>query len=172
MNSEFKLRVAKLFINLPFSLLDRFLKFPRPSYPQTRMLHSTYQQALRVYAHHAREGVFGPRPDGNFPRFLSVTVKLLTFIAEEDRYYRAWLGLAFFMASKELAGYNPTPAELKRDIKRQWLEDIDFIKDAVVERYRRDFIQIALTQSLGNLFDIEQTSTSSPAQRERSHLKQ
>lgn len=156
LNPEWELRILKLLVNSPFSLIDRLLKLPRPSYPQTRMLQNCYERALRIYQQHAREGVFGPEPDGNFPRFLRVTVKLLTFIAEEDRYYRAWLGLAFLMASRELEAYNPTPAQLKILIKRQWKDDISFIRPSVIERHKSDFINVALTQGLSNLLDLEQ----------------
>jgi hypothetical protein len=115
------------------------------------MLQAMYKDALEVYAQHVSEGVFGSSPDGNFPQFLSVSVKVLSLIAEEDRYYRAWLGFAFIMAQRECESYHPSPLELKRLIKSQWGDNIDFLSDSVLKKYMDDFKAMALTNSFSNL---------------------
>jgi hypothetical protein len=119
------------------------------------MLQAMYKDTLRVYAHHASEGVFGSPQDGNFPRFLSVSNKILSLIAEEDRYYRAWLGLSYFMVRQQLEEYsrNVTSRQLKEQIKQQWLDDIGFLPDKLISQYKTDFVEIALANSFVNLLE-------------------
>jgi hypothetical protein len=84
-----------------------------------------------------------------------VSAKILAGISEDDRYYRAWLGLAFILAQEEMSEFNEEVAEIKRLIKVQWLDDIDFLRDAVIIRDRRAFLEIALCDYLGNLARME-----------------
>jgi hypothetical protein len=101
LNREFKLWFLKLVVNLPIRLLDRFLCFPKPVYPQSKMLLHTYEQMMKAYCLDWVQGVFGVKPDGNFERVLRVSSKILLNISERDRYYRAWLGLAYVLAMEE-----------------------------------------------------------------------
>jgi hypothetical protein len=149
------LHFTKQFTNWIFRLLDKLLKFKESTYPQTKMLQNSFDRALGVYRLQVKDGIFDV-PDGNFERFLRVGYKLISSIAEEDRFYRAWLGLAYLIAERELSEFMLSPQEIKYWIKRQWLDDIDFLPDAVVWVDRVDFRNIVLSNSFSNLLDIEE----------------
>jgi hypothetical protein len=102
LNRELKLHFLKQVVNIPFFLLDKFLKFPgNPKYPQTKMLLRAYRQMMKVYRLDCVQGVFGVKPDGNFECLLRVSSKILVNISEKDRHYRAWLGLAYVLAMEQ-----------------------------------------------------------------------
>ena len=153
MNREFKLWFLKLVVNVPMRLLDRFLSFPKPVYPQSKMLLHTYEQMMKVYRLDCIQGVFGVKPDGNFERVLRVSSKILMNISERDRYYRAWLGLAYVLAMEEyfdqLAAADPKT--LVFEIKRQWLSDLSFLPEKAIESDLEGFLEYALSNYLGNL---------------------
>ena len=110
--------------------------FPKESkYPQTKMLLRTYKQMMKVYRLDFMQGVFGVKPNGNFERMLRVSSKILVNISEKDRYYRAWLGLAYVLAMEEYFDQLEAaePKDLVFEIKRQWLSDLSFLSDSVVE---------------------------------------
>jgi hypothetical protein len=154
LNREFKLWFLKLVVNVPMRVLDRFLCFPKKSkYPQTKMLLRTYRQMMKVYRLDCMQGVFGVKPDGNFERMLRVSSKILVNISEKDRYYRAWLGLAYVLAMEEYFDQLETaePSDLVFEIKRQWLSDLSFLPDRVVESDLEGFLEYALCNYLGNL---------------------
>ena len=154
MNPEFRLWFLKLLVNWPVRLLDRFLKFPaQVEYPQSRMLLSTYGQMLKAYHLDCSQGVFGNKPDGNFERFLRVSAKVLVNISESDRYYRSWLGLAYVLATEEYFNRleKATPPDLIFEIKRQWLSDLNFLPEKVVESDLEGFYEYSLCNYLGNL---------------------
>ena len=153
MNREFKLWFLKLTVNLPMRLLDRFLCFPKPVYPQSKMLLHTYKQMMKVYRLDCVQGVFGVEPDGNFERVLRVSSKILMNISEKDRYYRAWVGLVYVLAMEEYFDQLATaePKALVFEIKRQWLSDLSFLPDRVVELDLEGFLEYALCNYLGNL---------------------
>ena len=150
MNHEWKLRLFKAILNVPFRLLDRLLTFPGPKYPQTKMLQRTYRIMRGTYRLEVAKDVFDV-PDGNFERFLSVSAKLLANVAERDRYYRAWLGLSYLLAEAELARLDLQPEELVREIKRQWMDDLSFLPREHFEAHQRDFTEVALASNLVNL---------------------
>lgn len=154
MNREFKLWFLKLVVNLPMRLLDRFLCFPKKAkYPQSKMLLQTYEQMMKVYRLDCIQGVFGSKPDGNFERMLRVSSKILANISEKDRYYRAWLGLAYVLAMEEYFDQLEAaePKDLVFEIKRQWLSDLSFLPDNMVESDLEGFLEYALSNYLGNL---------------------
>ena len=153
MNREFKLWFLKLVVNVPMRLLDRFLCFPKPMYPQSKMLLHTYEQMVKVYRLDCMQGVFGTEPDGNFERLLRVSSKILVNISEKDRYYRAWLGLAYVLAMEQYFDQLETtePKNLVFEIKRQWLSDLSFLPNSVVESDLEGFLEYALCNYLGNL---------------------
>jgi hypothetical protein len=134
-------------------LLDRFLCFPKPVYPQSKMLLHTYEQMARVYRLDCIQGVFGAKPDGNFERMLRVSSKILLNISERDRYYRAWLGLVYVLAMEEyfdrLAAAEPK--NLVFEIKRQWLSDLSFLPEKAIKSDLEGFLEYALSNYLGNL---------------------
>lgn len=103
------------------------------------------------------QGAFGSKPDGNFERLLRVSTKILAQISEDDRYYRAWVGLAMLLVENELSAMNKEPETLKRSIKKQCLMDLDFIPNAHVAEETSDFVEMALCDYLGNLSRMEAT---------------
>ncbi len=154
MNREFKLWFLKLLVNLPVRFFDRFLKFPvKAEFPQSRMLLNVYGSMMKTYRLDCIQGVFGALPDGNFERLLRVSAKVLVGVSESDRYYRAWLGLAFLLAKEEyLFGLErAVSADLVFEIKRQWLSDLSFLPDMMVESDLEGFLEYALCNYLGNL---------------------
>ena len=135
-------------------VLDRFLYFPKkPKYPQTKMLMRTYTQMTKVYRLDCVQGVFGVKPDGNFERLLRTSAKMFCNLSESDRYYRAWLGLAYVLAMEEYFDQLEAadPKELVFEIKCHWLNDLSFLSDRLVESDLEDFLEYALFNYLGNL---------------------
>jgi hypothetical protein len=117
------------------------------------MLLSTYSQMMKVYRLDCAQGVFGVKPDGNFERLLRVSSKILLNVSESDRYYRAWLGLAFVLAREEYLAElaKSEPADLIFEIKRQWLSDLSFLKEKQIKSDLEGFYEYALCNYLGNL---------------------
>jgi len=99
------------------------------------------------------QGVFGVKPDGNFERLLRVSSKILLNVGERDRYYRAWLGIAYVLAMEEYFDHLETvePKDLIFEIKRQWLSGLSFLPDKVIESDLDGFLEYALCNYLGNL---------------------
>ena len=105
LNREFRLWFLKLLVNVPMRFLDRFLKFPaKAEFPQTKMLLKVYETLMRTYKMDCIQGVFGAKPDGNLERLLRVGAKVAVGVSENDRYYRAWLGLGFILSSRRIFG--------------------------------------------------------------------
>ena len=154
MDREFRLWFLKLLVNLPVRLLDRFLRFPaKTEFPQSRMLLDVYGQMIKTYRLDCMQGVFGAVPDRNFERLLRVSTKILVGISESDRYYRAWLGLAFVLAREEYLAQlaRSEPADLVFEIKRQWLSDLSFLNEKQIAFDFTGFYEYALCNYLGNL---------------------
>jgi hypothetical protein len=161
MDLELKLRLFKAVLNVPFRLLDSLLKFPEPEYPQTKILQNMYRTMLGTYRLEVAKGVFDV-PDGNFERFLSVSAKLLANVAEQDRYYRAWLGLSYLLAEAEMALLDLQPEELVREIKRQWMDALSFLPREHFVAHQRDFTEVALSSNLANLARTVESSPLHP----------
>ena len=152
MNSELKLHFLKQLINVPMRLLDKLIQFPVfVEHPQTKLLLRTYKVMLYTYMLDCSQGTFGTKPDGNFERLIRVCMKLLSQISERDRYYRAWIGLLFLLARDEIHAFNPSPAFLKREIKRQWQNNLDALPDSMLIRESEDFREWLLCDGLYNL---------------------
>ncbi len=117
------------------------------------MLLDVYGKMMKTYQLDCIQGVFGAVPDGNFERLLRVSAKVLTSLSESDRYYRAWLGLAFLLAKEEyLFGLErAVSADLVFEIRRQWLSDLSFLKEKQIEGDLEGFLEYALCNYLGNL---------------------
>jgi hypothetical protein len=160
---DFKLRFRKALVNVPVRLLDKLLKMPENAeFPQTKMLLHAYAKMVKAYRLDCVNGTFGRAPDGNFERLLRVSVKVLAYVGENDRYYRAWLGLAFILAQEEMGEFNEEVAEIKRLIKVQWLDDLGFLSDQVIIHDRRAFLEIALCDYLCNLARMESAECELP----------
>ena len=142
--------MLKYLINIPLRLLDKILKYPEPKTPQTQMLNRVRRNMMATYRLEVYKGVFDVQ-DGNFERFLSVSTKFLAQIAERDRYYRAWLGLAFLLSEAEMKKLNLSPDEIISQIKGQWMDDLSFLPRSHFAIYQRDFTEIVLSSNLMNL---------------------
>jgi hypothetical protein len=154
LDREFRLRFLKLLVNLPVRLLDRFLRFPaKTEFPQSQMLLNTYEKMMKTYQLDCMQGVFGVKPDRNFERLLRVSAKVLVGISESDRYYRAWLGLAFVLAREEYLVQlaRSEPADLVFEIKRQWLSDLSFLSEKQIAFDFTGFYEYAICNYLSNL---------------------
>jgi len=160
MHRNLRLAFLKLLFNVPMRLLDRLLpEPPEPTFPQTEMLGHVYETMMKVYKLEVIQGRFskydGENPDGNFERFLRVSHKVASRICEEDRYYRQWVGFAFTLAAKELEGMDKSPENLKKQIRQQWMLDLDFLPFYVFNLNREEFAETALCYCLGNLARME-----------------
>jgi hypothetical protein len=161
MNRELRLRFLKLLINVPLRLLDRVLPDVADAmFPQTQMLLRTYGKMLKAYRLDCAQGIFGPEPDGNFERVLRVSIKILGRVAEDDRYYRAWLGLAFLLAHEEVECLDFSAEQLLELIRKQWLTDLRFLSPVHVEAYKDEFVKWA--RALSDSITILQLKKGSP----------
>jgi hypothetical protein len=154
LDRELRLWFLKLLVNLPVRLLDRFLRFPaKTEFPQSKMLLDVYGQMMKTYRLDCIQGVFGVKPDQNFERLLRVSAKVLVNIGESDRYYRAWLGLAFVLAREEYLVQlaRSEPKDLVFEIKRQWLSDLSFLNEKQIAFDFTGFYEYAICNYLGNL---------------------
>ena len=158
--------MLKALVNIPTRLLDRILRFPaNPKFQQTRMVLQMFQVLKRTYDFEVSQGIFaknvkdrrGPirrnrgDADSNFERLLSVSVKLLAQISEQDKYYRQWLGLLFVCAAYELDHINLSPKQTLAEISQQWKEDLTFLSEKRLLSHKREFNEILLTWYLSNI---------------------
>jgi hypothetical protein len=156
MNRELRLRFLKLLVNVPLRLLDRlFPDVTKAEFPQTQMLLRTYAKMMKTYRLDCVQGTFGPEPDGNFERVLRVSIKLLGRVAEDDRYYRAWLGFFFLLAHEEIENLNLSAEQLLFLIHKQWLTDVRFLPASYVEACKAEFVEWAFCDYLCNLVRIK-----------------
>ena len=161
MNRELRLRFLKALVNVPLRLADRLLpEAPAPRFPQTQILQRVYSQLAKVYKLECYQGTFGIKPDGNFERLLRVSLKILAGISENDRYYRAWLGLTILLVESDLSAMDRTPSTLRRLIREQWLLDFDFLPDEDFLECPGEFVEVALCDYLGNLARMELSDVS------------
>ena len=152
MTRDHRLRFLKALVNVPLRLVDRLLPEPQGAkYSQTRMLLRTFKRLEKAYKLDCSQGTFGAKPDGNFERLLHTSKKLLALISEDDRYYRAWVGLAFILASEEMDWFNEEAPEVKQLIKAQWNTDLSFLPDTIIAENKREFLEIALCDYLASL---------------------
>jgi hypothetical protein len=154
LDRELRLWFLKLLVNWPVRFLDRFLRVPaKAEFPQSQMLLNTYEKMMKTYRLDCMQGVFGAVPDRNFERLLRVSAKVLVGISESDRYYRAWLGLAFVLAREEYLVQlaRSEPADLIFEIKRQWLSDLSFLSEKQIAFDFTGFYEYAICNYLGNL---------------------
>ena len=160
MHRNLKLVFLKLLVNVPLRLADRILPEPRPAcFPQTAMMESVFDTMGKVYRLEVKQGIFterNGRPDGNFDVFLRVSRKILSRIAESDRYYRAWLGLGMLLCYREVSKLDLTGEQLLEYCKQQWLFDVSFLPRHYVEENRQEFLEMAFTDYLCNLAEMKE----------------
>ena len=144
-NSEWKLRMLKAFVNVPLRLAVKIIRCPESHYPQTQMLRRVHARLMRVYRLEVAQGIFDV-PDGNFERLLNVSEALLTRLAEDDRYYRQWLGLFMILCAEEYQRFarEISPAEIKRLCQEQWEISPSMLSDRRVAEFREEFAQDVL----------------------------
>ena len=149
MNAEWKLRMLKAAVNFPLRLLDKIVACPEPRYPQTKLLQRVFSRLLRVYRLECAQGVFDV-PDGNFERLLRTSQALLTRLAEEDRYYRQWLGLFMILCAEEYQRFASeiSPADIKRLCQEQWEISPNMLSDRLILEFREEFARDVLSYYL------------------------
>jgi len=154
---DLRLRLLKVLVNFPVRLLDRFLPDPKPYFPQTQILDSMYIRMFQVYRLEQAQGVFKEvgnfNGDGNFLRLLRVSRKLLIGIADDDRYYREWLGLLILLAHEEYQSWfrSLTAQEIKYWTQVQWCISPSCLRDKFVEDLKDEFAPDVLTYYLHTL---------------------
>jgi hypothetical protein len=112
---------------------------------------------LRAYQLEVAQGVFreddGRVSDGNFLRLLRVSQKLITRAADDDMYYREWLGLLVVLCREEYERYlaEVSPSEIKRLCTVQWTVSPHGLSDRFVGEFREEFVPDVLTYYLHGL---------------------
>jgi hypothetical protein len=116
-------------------------------------------QAYRIEAHCGR---FDDIPykqlpdlkDKNFIRLLSLTRRLLVYLGENDRYYRAWLGYAFILAAEEKQRFTEelTYKNCFKLLTQQWeLQLEDVVPPEHFQAHKNLFSEMVLADFLVNL---------------------
>ena len=149
MKTYLKLHFLKQTINLATRVLDRFLKPTDPTHPQTVMLQDLFRNFNRVLQTEKEAKRF---PDANFERLLRVAEKTLMYAAEEDRYYKSWLGLAFLLAAEcSKRSYDHLSfEEFCEEAKQHWQVEAP-ISLLVFNCWKEDFYKIHLSDYLHTL---------------------
>ena len=155
MNRELKLRFYKALVNVPVRLADRLLPFPDARYRQTQIMLNVYGKMMQAYRLECLQGTFGVCPDGNFERLLRVSAKVLSYVSESDRYYRAWLGLAALLVHEQMEKFDLSFEEIVEQCREQWLIDFSFLPRSYVESCKAEFLEMTLCDYLGNLARME-----------------
>jgi hypothetical protein len=161
MHTELKLHLFKKLINFCMKILDNVLPESEPYYPQTKMLDRVFKHFFNVYVLEVWCGRFDDvshqcisnLKDRNFQHFLSVSRKALLFIAENDRYYRAWIGLAFIAVKEEYAHAlkELSRDEFQRSHLEQWELEFKSVSERYFEAYKTEFLDMLLSANLSNL---------------------
>lgn len=180
MRSELKLHFFKKLVNLGMRFLDRIVPDSNPAYPQTKMVEDVFKDLFRVYELEVYQGMYDDVPcqtilglkDRNFQHFLSVTRKLLLFVGENDRYYRAWIGLAFKLAKEEYerAGLQLTQDEFIRSYLEQWELKFPRVHPGYFESNRSEFLDMMLASYLPNLLRKKITMRGLPQGKEQKEI--
>jgi len=174
---ELKLHLLKKAVNLCMRFIDKFLPERRPRYPQSVMLEHVFQQFFNAYLLEMYSGRFddvsrqylASLKDRNFQHFLSVARKILLFIGENDRYYRAWIGLAFIVAKEEygLALERLTQEEFRSSHFEMWEWAPLPVCDSYFEGSKSEFLEMMLTGHLSNLLRKRFASSKSPQSKKK-----
>jgi hypothetical protein len=165
MRTELKLHFFKKLINFCMRAIDRLLPEVKPYYPQTKMAEHVFQQLFHVYRLEVYQGMYDDVPrqtleglkDRNFQHYLSATRKILLFLGEHDRYYRAWLGLAFILGKEEYdrAALEFTQEEFLQRYDEQWELRFSRVHPGYFTSYRSEFLDMMLASYLPNIVRME-----------------
>ena len=177
MRSELKLHFFKKLVNFGMRFLDKILPDSKPRYPQTKMLEDVFKDLFHVYKVQVYEGMYDDVPyqtleglrDRNFQHFLSVSRKLLLFVGENDRYYRAWIGLAFKLGKEEYerAGLALTQDEFLESYLEQWELKFPRVHPGYFESNKSEFLDMMLASYLPNLLRMKIPVRSLPQSKEK-----
>jgi hypothetical protein len=142
---ELRMKLLKTAVNIPLRLLSKTVVCPQPRFPQTLLLARVNARLMQVYHMECAQGVFD-EPDGNFERLLRTAQAFLTVMAEDDRYYRQWLGLFMILCSEEYQRFTSeiSPAEIKHLCEEQWEISPKMLSDKVVSEFREEFARDVL----------------------------
>ena len=172
-----KEHLLKRLINLCMRVIDKLVPEPTATFPQTRMAKHVFQHLFNAYCLEVWGGRFDDVPhqtlgglaDRNFLTFLSATRKILLYVGENDRYYRAWIGLAFVTVHEE---YERVLKGLSRDeftheYSSQWELDFKHIPESHFNLHKSEFFDMMLTAHLSNLLRMRITSEWFSAKQEK-----
>lgn len=164
MHKELKEHLLKKVINLCMRAIDKLVPEPRARYPQTKMAEHVFQQLFNAYCLEVWGGRFDDVPhqnlkglqDKNFLHFLSATRKILLYVGENDRYYRAWIGLGFVVVHEEYtrALSALSKEEFAREYLQQWELDLSHVPESHFQLHKSDFLDMMLTAHLCNLLGM------------------
>ena len=149
MNLELRMKLLKTAINVPTRLLSKTISCPEPQYPQTQILQRVQDRLMLAYRLECKQGVFDV-PDENFERLLRTSNAVLSQLAEDDRYYRQWLGLFVILCAEEYQNFvsSITPTEIKRLCLEQWEISPSMLSDKLVDEFREEFTKDVLSYYL------------------------
>ena len=160
-HKELKEHLIKKLINLCMYVIDKLVPEPMATFPQTRMAKHVFQHLFNAYCLEVWGGRFDDMPhqtlkrleDHNFLTFLSAARKILLYVGENDRYYRAWIGLAFVTVKEEYerALGSLSRDEFTREYSRQWELDFKYIPESHFQLHKSEFLDMMLTAHLCNL---------------------
>jgi len=158
-------------------VIDRVLPEARSRYPQSRMLEHLFQQLFNAYLLEVYCGRFddvskqslASLKDRNFQHFLSASRKMLLFISDNDRYYRAWIGLAFIATKEEYqrALKRLTQEEFRSSHLEMWEWTPLPVCDSYFEGSKSEFLEMMLTGNLSNLLRLRFASSKSPQSKKK-----
>ena len=176
MHKELKEHLIKKLINVCMRIIDNLVPEPQTHYPQTRMTEHVFQQLFHIYSLEVFGGRFDDVPyqalgtlkDRNFQHYLSATRKILLYIGENDRYYRAWIGLAFCLAKKEYdrALNEVSRAEFLKEYEEQWELAFHCIPESHFQLHKSEFLDMMLAAHLPNLLRETIPKRSCPQNKE------
>jgi len=158
-----KLHLVKRFVNIAVRILNRAVPSMKATYPQTKALAEIYSSMYKAFSVETYCGRFddvsfqkiASLKDKNFLHVLELSEKLLMYLAESDRYYRAWLGLSLLLAEtqvKQATSSLDYEATLQ-SIRGQWDYPLQtsFIPREHFDAHRREFLEIDYTFGLTDL---------------------
>jgi hypothetical protein len=163
MDKWLKLNLVKRFVNIAVRMLNRAVPVKQPTYPQTKALAEIYVNMYKAFSVETYCGRFDDVPfqkiaslkDKNFLHVLQFTEKLLTYLGEMDRYYRAWLGLSLLLAADQVKEVTSSLDYLEtlQSIRAQWNYPLQpsFIPKEHFDGHRRDFLEIDWTFGLSDM---------------------
>ena len=173
-----KLHLLKQLVNFSFRVLDKLVPETKDAYyPQCKMLDRVFQQLFNAYLLEVYCGRFddvskqslASLKDRNFQHFLSAARKMLLFISDNDRYYRAWIGLAFIVAKEEY--WRALKSLKQEEFRSNHLEMWEWtplpVCDSYFEGSKSEFFEMMLSGHLSNLLRKRFASSKSPQSKKK-----